>query len=117
MRYNSRNDSQKTKFDELRKLTDEDLKQDAEDLKRDGETMGKIKSRLKKKEKPIKLPKPDTDVSLIDQINWKNMPKALINGVFRYFTKFSLFSTTNKPGLIAKLTELLQTLITKLKGK
>ena len=66
---------------------------------------------------PIKLPKRDIDVSLVDQIDWKNMPKALMNGVFRYFTKFSLFSTANKPGLIAKLTEFLQTLINKLKGK
>lgn len=39
-----------------RGLTNEDIKQDAEDLKRDGETMNNIKSRLKKKETPIKLP-------------------------------------------------------------
>lgn len=70
--------------------------------------------------KPTKLPKLDIGVNWFEQINWTILPKALMNGVFRYFTKFNLFLQAHKPSWIDKLIELLRTLInkitTKLKG-
>jgi hypothetical protein len=89
-----------------RKLTDKDL--EPRTKPHEPELIGEVE--------PTELPKLDTDVSLIDQIDWKNMPKALLNGVFRYFTKFNLFLQAHRPSWIDKIIELLKTLITKLKG-
>lgn len=99
-----------------RKLTPKDLDpRDTEKFKRDTR-LQEFKDALIATGtiKPTKLKKPKFDISTFDIINWKIIPKALINGVFRHFTKFSLFSTADKPGLIAKLTELLQAIINKL---
>ena len=42
--------------------------------------------------KPITLEKPKFKFSFVDLVDWKNMPKALMNGVFRHFTKFNLLT-------------------------
>ena len=66
---------------------------------------------------PTKIKKKYPNVKFVEQIEWKNMPKALLNGVFRYFTKFNLFLTAHKPSWIDKLIELLKTLLNKLTKK
>jgi hypothetical protein len=75
-----------------------------------------IKPNLKEID-PIELQKPDTEVGFFERIDWGNMPKALLNGVFRYFTKFNLFLTANMPSWMDKLIKLLKTLINKLTKK
>lgn len=93
-----------------RKLTDEDL---------EPRTKGWPGAMISKEIEPIKLKKPKFNLGILELINWKNMPKALMSGVFRYFTKFNLFLQVHKPNWIDKLIELLRTLINKLtkKGK
>lgn len=88
-----------------RKLTDKDLepRTPKPDLK---PTLAELK--------PTKLPKLDTSVNFFEQINWTKLPKALINGAFRHFTKFNLFLQAHRPSWIDKLIELFRTLIDKL---
>jgi len=66
---------------------------------------------------PIELQKPDDSTSVLEEVNWRIMPKAILNGAFRYFTKFNLFLTTHRPSWIDKLIEMLKALINKLTKK
>lgn len=72
-----------------------------------------IKPDLRERD-PIELQKPDTPVGFIEGINWGVFPRAILNGAFRYFTKFNLFLTAHRPSWIDKLIELLRMIFNKL---
>ena len=98
-----------------RKLTDEDLEIKTPDLDElTDQQMDKAFDDMLVK--PTELKKPKFNISTFELINWKIIPKALMNGVFRYFTKFNLFLIAHRPSWMDKLIELLRTLIRKMKG-